>query len=126
VNVTQRRRPAPRRRIPQPKETQIQAAILRALAYRRDVYAWRNNSGALPNQRGRPVFFGKRGSADILAVVSGGLFVALECKRPGEEPTPWQLEFGAAVEKQGGVYVVVTSVDEALAAIDAAIARRAA
>jgi hypothetical protein len=109
-----------------PLESQIQAAILRAVAYRRDVYAWRNNSGALPNERGRPIFFGKRGSADILGVVRGGRFLALECKRPGEKPTPKQLPFGAAVEAQGGVYAVVTSVDEALAVVDAAIAGRAA
>lgn len=118
------RSPRVRRRIPPPRETQIQAAILRALAYRRDVFAWRNNTGALPNQQGRKIRFGKKGSGDILGLVAGGRFLALECKRPGEEPTEAQLAFGAAVRAKGGFYAVVRSVQEAFAAVDAAIAGR--
>jgi hypothetical protein len=118
VNITQRRRPARRRRLPQPKETQIQAAILHALRFRRrDLFAWRNNSGALENARGRPVFFGKPGSADIIGVLEGGRFVGLEVKRPGGEPSTLQLEFAAEVRAKGGFYAVVTSVEEALAAV---------
>jgi hypothetical protein len=49
-----------------------------------------------------------------------GRFVALEIKRPGGKPTKEQIEFIALVRSLGGFACVVTSVEEAHAAIERA------
>jgi hypothetical protein len=49
-----------------------------------------------------------------------GRFVALECKRPGEQLTEEQERFLALVRCLGGFACVVTSPEEALAAIERA------
>jgi hypothetical protein len=69
---------------------------------------WRNN--AIP-VRGRR-FIGKKGRGDILGVSPHGLFLNVECKRPGEEPTDEQRDFIALVEKRGGYGVCVESVEQ--------------
>ncbi len=82
----------------------------------RHILAWRNNSGALKDRTGRLVRYGKVGSSDILGILDGGRFLAIECKAPGKKPTESQLAFLAAVEREGGLAVCVDSV-AALAAI---------
>lgn len=57
----------------------------------RGIMAWRNNSGATHTERkdGSRGFvrFGRVGSADILGVLPGGRFLAVECKAPRGYPT---------------------------------------
>lgn len=79
--------------------------------------AFRNNTGAamLPGKGGklRPVFFGSRGWPDIVGVLPSGKFLGVECKAPKEgkkaagKITPEQRAVGEAIEKQGGVYLIV-------------------
>jgi hypothetical protein len=53
------------------------------------VFAWRNNTGALLDANGRLVKFGKRGSADIIAVLPPhGRHAEFECKSDGEKQEP--------------------------------------
>jgi hypothetical protein len=82
------------------------------------------NSGKV-KVRGGWMQLAPNGTSDILGLVRGGRFVALEVKLPGEKPTAEQLAFGARVVELGGFFAVVTSVDEAVAAVRAAIARAA-
>jgi hypothetical protein len=47
------------------------------------------------------------GASDILGVLPGGRFVAVECKRPGNVPTDDQREFLNAVNRRGGLALLV-------------------
>lgn len=51
------------------------------------------------------------GAPDIFCCV-GGSFIGLEVKRPGEHQTSLQVYNQYKIEKAGGKYFVVTSVDE--------------
>ena len=96
-------------------EQLVQQQILSALGAWRGLTVWRNNTGTLRDSTGRPVRFGLVGSADVLGVAApGGRLVALEVKAPGRHPTPQQAAFGAMVQRHGGLYLVVHSLEEAL------------
>lgn len=119
----------------QRSETAIVSAILDALRSVPGVVAWRNNTGAVtvPARNGskrRFVRFGQPGMSDIIGwrreyIAAMGaqtyghcaLFLALEVKRPGKCATPEQAAFLKQVSAAGGIAAVVTSVDEALAAV---------
>lgn len=112
-------------RSPEPSEHSYQLAIQEhlALRYARDIYAWRNNSGALPTTAGRFVHFGKVGSSDILGFwlrgPNAGKIIALEVKRPStrNKATTEQKAFLEAVQQSGGfggVVVTVADVDQVL------------
>jgi hypothetical protein len=94
-------------------ETDIVRGCLDLLALR-GILAWRNNTTGVYDPR-RGVFrrfSGRKGVSDILAVLPGGKFLAIECKMPGKKPSPEQREFFDEVTAQGGVGIWVTSLDE--------------
>ena len=98
------------------REQLIQQQILARLGALPGLTLWRNNSGALVDQRGQLVRYGQPGSADVLGVASpSGRLVALEVKRPGGRQTDLQRAWQAMVERHGGLYLLVTSVDQAVA-----------
>lgn len=92
--------------------------------------AWRNNRGALPDERGVPVRFGLANDStqldrtfktgDLVGLTPGGLFLMLECKPPGwryrgadRERAQWAaIQF---VRLRGGRAGFVTHPDEAVA-----------
>src|SRR3990167_6033936 len=96
-------------------ETALIDACLRLLRLH-GAFAWRNNSGAVaygsPGQRRRFVRYGLPGSADILAVLEGGRFAAIECKRGKTAVTDRQVEFLSEVRSRGGLALVVRDVME--------------
>ncbi len=71
----------------------------------RGAFVWRNNSGVLRDKTGRPVQFGKVGSADILGIYQGKL-VACETKTETGKVTDAQEAFLAAIRERGGIAVV--------------------
>jgi len=76
------------------------------------VYAWRNNSGALPVGK-RFLRFGKVGSSDILGVwPKTGTFLAIECKVGKNVLTMEQLAFQERVNAEGGFAFAVWSLDD--------------
>lgn len=82
-------------------------------------FCWRNNTGAQPMEyKGRSRFlrFGKVGSGDILGIMKDGRFFTIEVKRPGQKPTPAQVEFMDEVRRNGGIAVVATSVYDVIQA----------
>ena len=103
------------------RETDIVKACLDYLAARR-IFAWRSNSGGVVGEykgRRRFVRFNSApGMADICAVLPGGKFAAIECKRPGQHSTPEQLRFQNAVAAAGGLALEVHSVDELQRAVE--------
>lgn len=110
-----RTRPA-LRKPPAPKESEVQRAVVAVLAAGGCLVV-RVNGGLLPRADGGRM----RCSAatvgtcvDVLALTPGGVWLALEIKRPGgKPPTPGQLAFLAAVRARGGVGEVVRSAEEA-------------
>ena len=78
----------------------------------RGIYAWRNNSGALLNAQRRPVFFGKPGSADILGILPGGTFLAVECKAETGKLSDRQIGFLKTIAENGGAAILARSADD--------------
>lgn len=99
-------------------ESDIQSAVRAALAFERDLIAWRNNAGVAKGY----VRYGLcRGASDLIGIMRpSGRMIALEVKRDGEAPTAEQTEFLATVRAHGGFACVVRSPAEARAAIQRA------
>lgn len=106
------------------RETPILHAIRAAVAGEPGVLVWRNNTGV---DTTRGVRFGLGvGGADLVGVCECptsigpdhfGRFFGLEVKAPGRRPSPKQRLWADAVRRVGGFVAVVTSADEARAAI---------
>jgi hypothetical protein len=87
-------------------EGRVKAACLRYLE-KRGIKAWNNPSGAVRIVPDRWLHFGKKGSADILGILPGGRFLAVECKAPDGRLSPEQREFLADIKALGGLAVMV-------------------
>jgi hypothetical protein len=77
------------------------------------VFHWRANCGAAHldgGRRRRFVRFGLRGCSDILGILPGGRFLAVEVKRPGGKVTEVQRWFLDQITAAGGVALVVSDV----------------
>ncbi|NIM50430.1 MAG: hypothetical protein GTO22_14470 [Gemmatimonadales bacterium] len=112
---------------PAPKESDIQRAILAVFAMRKDVVAWRQNTGGMTKEyKGRRHFvrFGVPGAADITGVIlPWGTRLEVEVKRPGGRLSAAQRAFGDLMTQSGSVYFVAHSAEEALEKLDAEIGR---
>lgn len=95
-------------------EAQLQDDIRLALGRDDDLVLWRNNVGAA-KQGNRTIRYGVggRGGADLIGMYRG-LFVAIEIKTPIGRQSPEQRTFQLLVERKGGVYGLVRSVQQAL------------
>jgi hypothetical protein len=91
-------------------EGRVKAACLRYLE-RRHIRAWNNPTGAV-RIADRWVHFGKRGSADIIWLLPGGRFLAVEVKAPDGRLSPEQKQFIADIRDEGGFAVCVKSIKE--------------
>lgn len=103
------------------KESPVVKACLQVLQLAR-IFAWRNNTGAfvIPAANTfarRCIRYGYPGSADIFAILPGGRFLAVECKKPlgprggtgGSVQTDDQIAFERAIKSAGGEYVLIRS-----------------
>ena len=69
---------------------------------------WRQNTGAM--QKGsRYIEFSFKGASDLMAVLAGGRFLAVECKATGKTASPEQAAFLDNVRDAGGFAVCVDS-----------------
>ena len=97
---------------------------------------WRNNSGVLPDQSGRPVRFGLGNdspqsnkvikSSDLIGLYMGR-FIAIECKPKGWKYTGRdrevaQLNYINLVKKHGGIAMFATSWEDVHAELTRALA----
>lgn len=73
--------------------------------------AWKNNTGVLRDQTGRPVRYGLPGSSDVLACIRGR-FVGIEAKVGADRQRQNQSDFAAAIRAAGGIYILARSVDD--------------
>jgi hypothetical protein len=114
----------PTRKPPRPLESAILAQILDYLKIR-GVLHWRQNSGAFAlaaqgHTKRRFFRAGAPGISDVIGVLPGGRFLAIEVKREGEYPTDAQLAFMTNVNDAGGLAFVARSVEEVAMVLDAA------
>lgn len=92
----------------------------------RGVFAWRNNTTGVfdPVKKIFRKFTGLKGVSDILGCLPDGRFLAIECKVPGNKPTPDQAAFLEMVAKNNGVALVINDVRELDKALDTILGRR--
>lgn len=102
------------------KEIEIQDAIRLELGNvtKYPLVVWRNNVGQMIDANGRRVVYGLgKGSADLVGIwthANGvGQYVEIEIKTPIGKQSPEQAQRQQLVEKRGGVYVVLRSVEDA-------------
>lgn len=97
------------------KEIEIQDQIRLALGRNPDLVLFRNNIG-VGDVRGCKVRFGVGGpgGADIIGCYRGR-FVGVEIKTATGRQSPEQILFQNLIRAKGGIYVVLRSVEEALA-----------
>lgn len=85
-----------------PKESDITYSIRKYLQAK-GIFCFKHWSG--------PMSY--RGVSDILGVIPGsGKFLAIEVKRPGNPPTPSQVEFIKNVNASGGVAFIASSIED--------------
>lgn len=98
------------------KESEIQSQICEYLSYRKDLMFWRQNSVPIfqPDKNGgrfrRMPKWTMAGLPDII-VIKGGQFIGFEVKGKSKQSNN-QKKFQAKLEKAGGWYFVVHSVEE--------------
>lgn len=107
-----------------PTENSVKSRIITYLV-QRGALVMRINSGAvIGSHHGKQRFFwfarwflaGQKeqrgGISDILAIMPGGKFLSVECKRPGKkgDVTEKQRLFMAEVERRGGITIIAESV----------------
>ena len=101
------------------RESEVVSAVA-AVLRRWGLPHFRNNTGAAKAEykgKARFIRYGAVGWPDFIAVGPGGKLLGIEAKRPlgprggkaGSEPSPEQVAVGLAIEKQGGIYLIVRS-----------------
>ena len=99
------------------KETGLVRQVLDYLHYRK-VWAYRNNTGALRDKTGRPVFFGAKGSPDIIARLRtvgygfSGRVIHIECKSEKGKQSDYQKEWQTLAEAHGDVYILARTLED--------------
>jgi hypothetical protein len=97
-------------------ESALQDKIRLALGSTPGLVLWRNNCGYDGERRVR-YGVGSPGGADLIGVFNGR-FVAVEIKTPQGRQSGDQRRFQSLVESKGGEYVILRSIDDALAWIN--------
>lgn len=96
-------------------ESDVQRAILDWLAWH-GILAWRTNSGAhiFEDSSGRRRMFrgAPAGTADIIGILPGGRFLAIECKTAQGRLRPAQKEFIDQVNELGGLAFVARNIED--------------
>jgi hypothetical protein len=103
--------------MPKPHESEkgVLDACLQLLSMK-GIFHYRNNTGALYDRNNRLIRFGAVGSPDIVAIICGQ-YVGIECKSTIGKQSDNQRLFQIGVEKAGGVYIIVRSVEDLLQAL---------
>ena len=116
--------PQDQRTATRPTASTSETALVKAcLAWldAKGIFAWQNNSGALP-VGDRFIRFGKVGSSDILGILPGGRMLAIECKARGGKVTDAQCQFLTRIRDNKGLALLVYDIDPMIGAVHAALA----
>jgi hypothetical protein len=103
-----------------PKEGDLVKQVIAYLNLRR-VFAWRQNQGAVASthkgKRSFVRFAGVEGISDIIGILPGGRFLAIETKVRPNKPTKVQRAFLDAVTLAGGLAIVAYDLDDVIQVI---------
>ncbi len=108
-------------------ERVILAGIINVLGRRPDVRIFRNGQAFAIDRHGRAFRGGLgEGTADLVGILApGGWFLAIEVKSATGRPTEGQLGFLDTVQRFGGCALLVRSVEDAVAGVDAFLSSHA-
>ena len=108
AKATPRKRPQSRYKPPAQRESAVLDACKGILEAHPGVALWwRQNTGGMAPSEGRFVKFGFTGAPDLMAVMVGGRYLAVECKATGRKATAAQQSFLDNVRDAGGLAVCV-------------------
>lgn len=93
-------------------EKETQKAAIEYLTIK-NIFHWRNNSGATKTIGGGFMRFGAVGSPDIFAIRDGKIY-GLEIKDVKGRLSEGQKIFQEKMNAAGGIYVIVRSIDDVL------------
>lgn len=94
-------------------EKHIQAAILDYLKLK-GYLAWRNQTTGIFNKKSGGYIPSQSVGAPDIYLLTKGSFWGLEVKRPGGILSSHQEAFGGQLRANGGIYKVVTSIDDVI------------
>lgn len=92
-------------------EAKIKNDILLRFGARADLRMWNNPTGAV-KVGDRYIKYGLVGSADILGILKGGRFLAIEVKTATGRQSEPQKAFQRMIERFGGVYILARSAED--------------
>lgn len=102
-------------------ERQVIRACMQILSKHPKVaLAWRQNSGRAIAAGGQSIKFAFKGCSDLLGMLRGGRFLAVETKATGSKPSPEQLRFLQNVNEAGGLGLCVDDPSTLLNALETA------
>jgi hypothetical protein len=114
------RPPVERARVMKASEKRVLDACLKLLSRHPKVaFAWRQNTG-MAVAANRVVRFSFRGCSDIVGMLHGGRFLAVECKATGKKATEEQDAFLQVVRDNGGLSLCVDDPQILINALEAA------
>lgn len=113
--------------LPQQPERALVHDVVALLRKKYRCVAWRNNVGRIPlqspNGDWRAIHMGEKGLPDVIGVLPGGRCIAVECKRPGNRLSQWQIHMLDELRARNALVIVaydIRDVEVALAAPDPA------
>lgn len=99
---------------PEPLEKDIQSSILDYLQAR-NIFCWKEHSGGIMVDGGtRYMPIGLKGKADIIGLLRGGRFLAIEVKRPSGKVSEDQQFFLNMIKDMGGLAFVARNIDDVI------------
>ena len=94
------------------------SALVRAIRLRlgmlSDVVLWPVQPGGVADATGRPMRCGPVGMSDLIGIVQGGRWLAIECKTGKGVLTPDQDRWQSLVRKMGGIAGVARGEEDAV------------
>ncbi len=102
------------------RESDIQRAILTALAGRADLRIWRQNTGAARRKSGALVRFGVPGQADLSGILTDGRRLEIEVKTARGKQSDQQIAYQEMIREYGGVYILARSPEDAIRGLEGA------
>lgn len=96
-------------------EGAVVRAILDYLAIKQ-IVAWRNNTTGMYDEKRKAyrTNSGRNGISDILGILPGGRFLAVECKAGRGMLSPEQVEFQRDIIRAGGLHIVAYRVEDVI------------
>ena len=80
--------------------------------YEQGCFVWNNNTGSWKPEGQPRIYYGKKGSADVLGLTRHGRHIEVEVKVKPDKQNEDQVKHQQEVESRNGIYVLVYSLDD--------------